>query len=135
MIGLDSNVLLRIFVDDKPIEQNEAARALVRGAERNSVRVCLVVLVETIWTMHRTFGFGRAAIAAFLIELMDRPEFVIESREMVEAALDVFIEFRLVDFPDCLIAVTNAKADCQTTYTFDEDASGLDQFTWLGTKA
>jgi predicted nucleic-acid-binding protein len=54
---------------------------------------------------------------------------------MVEAALEVFIEFRLVDFPDCLIAVTNAEADCETTYTFDKDASGLDQFTLLRTKA
>lgn len=135
MIGLDSNVLLRIFVDDTPIEHSEAARALLRSAERNSVRICLVVLVETIWTMRRTFGFGRTAITEFVVELLDRPEFAIEDREIVEAALEMFTEFRRVDFADCLIAAANAEGGCQTSYTFDEDASALDQFTWLGTKA
>jgi predicted nucleic-acid-binding protein len=134
MIGLDSNVLLRVFVDDTPIEQSLSARSLVSSVGRNGVRVCLVVLVETIWTMRRTFGFGRAAITDFIVELLDRPEFEIEDRDLVEAALEMFI-FRRVDFADCLIAVTNARAACQTTYTFDEDASALDQFTWLETKA
>ena len=135
MSGLDSNVLLRVLVDDTPIEQSLTARSLVSSVGRNGIRVCLVVLVETIWTMRRTFGFGRAAITDFIIEILDRPEFEIENRDLVEAALEMFIGFRRVDFADCLIAVSNAKAACQTTYTFDEDASALGQFTWLGTKA
>ena len=134
MIGLDSNVLLRVFVDDTPVEQSLTARSLVSFVGHNGVRVCLVVLVETIWTMRRTFGFGRAAITDFIVGLLDRPEFEIEDRDIVEAALEMFI-FRRVDFADCLIAVTNGRAACQTTYTFDEDASAPNQFTWLGTKA
>ena len=134
MIGLDSNVLLRVFVDDTPVEQSLTARSLVSSVGHNGVRVCLVVLVETIWTMRRTFGFGRAAITDFIVGLLDRPEFEIEDRDIVEAALEMFI-FRRVDFADCLIAVTNARAARQTTYTFDEDASAPNQFTWLGTKA
>ena len=135
MIGLDSNVLLRIFVDDTPIQHSQMARALLRSAGRSSVRICLIVLVETIWTMRRTFGFGREAITEFVIELLDRPEFEIENRGIVEAALEVFIQFRRVDFADCLIAASNASSGCHTTYTFDEAALALDQFTWLGAKA
>jgi len=76
-----------------------------------------------------------AAITDFIVELLDRPEFEIENRDLVEAALEMFIAFRRVDFADCLVAASNASAACRTTYTFDEDASALDQFTWLGTKA
>ena len=135
MIGLDSNVLLRVFIDDTPIEHSEAARALLRSASRDGVRICLVVLVETIWTMRRTFGFRRAGIVEFVAELLDRPEFDIEDREVVEAALEMFVDFRSIDFADCLIAASNLKAGCLTSYTFDEAASALDQFTWLGSKA
>jgi predicted nucleic-acid-binding protein len=134
MIGLDTNVLLRVFIDDTP-EHNAAARNLLRGAARNDLRICLIVLVETIWTMRRRFGFGRTAIAEFVTELLDRPEFEIEDRDLIEAALAAFLDFRRVDFADCLIAVSNARAGCETSYTFDSDASALDQFTDLGTKA
>lgn len=134
MIGLDTNVLIRIFVDDTP-EHTAAARALLSDAARNGVRICLVVLIETIWTMRRSFGFGRAAIAEFVIELLDRPEFDIERRDLVEQALETFLGTRRIDFPDCLIAAANVHSGCRETYTFDMDAADIGHFTLLTLKA
>jgi predicted nucleic-acid-binding protein len=134
MIGIDTNVLLRVFVEDQPSAHGTEARRLLLNAGRNGIRICEVVLIETIWTMRRAFGFGRAAIADFVIELLDRPEFVIENRANVETALEMFLGVQRVDFPDCLIAAGNESAGCERTHTFDADATALHQFAWLGTK-
>jgi predicted nucleic acid-binding protein len=62
MIGLDTNVLLRLVEDSDP-EQRMLADALVRA---QGVRGCFVnpiVLAELAWTLARTYKQSRNEIA------------------------------------------------------------------------
>ena len=66
MIGLDTNVLVRYFVNDDP-EQNltaKEAKELINalsGEEPGWLSV--VVLVELLWTLKYSYRFSRAGVA------------------------------------------------------------------------
>ena len=52
MIGLDTNVLLRLGDDDEPV-QRDRARARVRSQGANGCFVNAIVLAEFAWTLTR----------------------------------------------------------------------------------
>ena len=53
MIAVDTNVLLRLYSDDEPI-QKRAALALLTGVGAGNVRVSVVVLAEIAWALRKT---------------------------------------------------------------------------------
>ena len=60
MIGIDTNILVRLLTDDDPA-QAEAVRRLLTPLDTvaESVVINDIVLVETLWTLHRLYGFDR----------------------------------------------------------------------------
>ena len=89
MIGLDTNVLVRYYVqDDSDAEatcQHEAARRLIESGK--PLMVCKTVLLELEWVMRGYYGFSAADISAALSHLLSLPQVVIEDREALEQAL------------------------------------------------
>lgn len=61
MIAIDTNVLVRVLVDEpgQPV-QVTAARALVSDA--GEVFVLLVVLVETVWVLESAYGLPKSDV-------------------------------------------------------------------------
>jgi predicted nucleic-acid-binding protein len=126
MIGLDTNVLLRVFIDDDPA-QTQAARGVVAGAERSGCFVSNLVLTELIWTLRSRYKTDRARIVDILRRLLDRAEFAIENRDTVREATRLFSRGR-VDFADCLIAVHNRACGVSRTVSFDQEAIEMSLF-------
>ena len=63
LIGIDTNVLLRAFVNDHP-EQAERARKFIGSRTASDPAfVCLVTLVEFAWSLRTTFGYSPAILA------------------------------------------------------------------------
>ena len=61
MIAIDTNVLVRVLVDDPGApQQNERARASVTRAKR--VFIPQPVQIETLWVLSRSYGFDRQAL-------------------------------------------------------------------------
>lgn len=62
MIGLDTNVLVRYYVEDKADPEAErqrvAARRLIESGQ--SLMVCKTVLLEFEWAMRGYYGFSSA---------------------------------------------------------------------------
>ncbi|MBA2593770.1 MAG: hypothetical protein M3495_05400 [Pseudomonadota bacterium] len=56
MIGIDTNILLRIVNDDDP-EQSKKIRALLAPLDEtvHSVRIDDIVLAETVWVLHSVY--------------------------------------------------------------------------------
>ena len=70
MIGLDTNVLLRLFVEDDP-QQNERARRLFDAVSaRKTCVVNPVVLAEFAWTLVRGFKKKRREVAHLIAEVL-----------------------------------------------------------------
>ena len=129
MIGVDTNVLVRLCVRDNS-DQLEAALKLLSGAPPASVRVCVIVLAELTWTLLRRYRLDKATLIATLESLLSRVELEIEGRSAVMIALQWYRQGN-ADFADYLIAALNREAGATPTYTFDEQATSSPAFALL----
>lgn len=122
MIAVDTNVLVRILVDEpsQPV-QVTAARAL--ATEASEVFVPLVVLVETVWVLESAYGLPKADVVQTLEHLLANAAFTVDQEQRCSTALQLFRESS-VGFSDCLIL-----ADCQARklplHTFDKRLAKL----------
>ena len=131
MIGIDSNVLLRVVVaDDKAQEKAAAAFFAGRCSKDNPGFVNVVVLCELVWTLDKAYGYGRAQIAGVIEALTATAELIVERKDDVLAALAVFRTAH-TGFADILIGTINRTHGCETTATFDRKAAKLDGFELL----
>ncbi|MGH6877971.1 MAG: PIN domain-containing protein [Rhizomicrobium sp.] len=132
MIGLDTNVLVRHLVADDPAQARRVDRLL---AERCSAAepgfVNRIVLCELVWTLDRTYGYGRADIARVIEHLLLVRELRVEDSEHVAAAVRRFRR-QNVDFSDALIAEINTAQGCEATATFDRKAAKTAGFVVVG---
>ena len=125
MIALDTNVLIRLLVDDD-VRQCARARAAVAAAETNgeTIRINDVVLAETMWTMAKHYKTPKSVLVGIARGLLDSGTFDFESRRCLEDTVGLF-EQSSADFSDCLIVAKNAAAGCRSTLTFDADCIKL----------
>lgn len=124
-IGIDTNVLVRLLTGDDPQQEAAVHRLLAPyDAIAESVLIDDIVLVETIWTLKRLYGFDKAALVDVLERLLSTITFEFEQREWLTVATGVFAGSG-ADFSDCLIAVRNAFMGCEATATFDQAMKGL----------
>ena len=130
MIGLDTNVLIRLFVDDPSNRAQVAVARRFVSQAKEPIRISLVVVVEAVWTLRRQFGVRKAGLLQFLNLLLDDRRFQIESRAAIEDALDAYGRSSL-DYADCLIERTNEAAGVSRTYTFDRAACARRHFALL----
>lgn len=126
MIGLDTNVVLRLFVDD---DQSDVARAFVA---RRCTRVApgfvnLISLCELVWVLGRVHRYDRRTIGSVLTDLLDSDDIVVEESTTVTAALAIFLSGG-AGFADILIGQLNRARGCDATATFDRVAARLPTF-------
>ena len=131
MIAIDTNVLLRLLVNDDP-KQARRAQAVVDRASRLGEAILLtdVVLCEVEWVLSSAFGLSRAAIAETLARLVQGPEFTFANRAVVCEALHNYQRGK-AEFSDYLIGAAATAAGATTTFTFDRDLRDSDDFNLL----
>ena len=119
MIGIDTNVLLRLLLDDDP-PQVRRARHVASSAEAAGQPLFVndVVLAETVWTLGSRYDATKSELIDTLRSLLDNARLAFESRSVLSEAVTGF-ETSSADFADCLIVAKNAAAGCQHTATFD----------------
>ena len=132
MIGIETNVLVRLFVDDDPVQVREAREFVAGRCEPdNPAFVDRVALCEMVWVLSAGYGFGRAEIAGVIQKLLGSLDTVLEDGDAVHAALQAF-QTRGVDFADALIGEVNRLRGCEATVTLDRKAAKLDGFIAIG---
>ncbi|MGR9013451.1 MAG: PIN domain-containing protein, partial [Gammaproteobacteria bacterium] len=89
MISLDTNIMVRILVDDPQCpEQNSKARQIV--SEYETVYVTQIVQAETVWVLSRAYGFSRADIERVLESMSNNAAFRLENEAIFAAALKLY---------------------------------------------
>jgi predicted nucleic-acid-binding protein len=121
MIGIDTNVLLRLFLQDDADQHAKAVALLSRHQRDGEVAINAIVLVEFAWTLQRRKSLTRQRIAHYLSEVISAAEFSIEHAGAAETALQHYKSGK-ADFADYFLAAINAAAGCTRTFTFDRDA-------------
>ena len=125
MIAVDTNVLVRLLVNDDPAQAGKARQLFERAAgQRKAVWVSDTVLVELVWTLARAYGRERAELVAALRALCSNATVMLESPSAVRDATLAF-EQGSSDFSDCLLCVKAATAGCEQVATFDRGMKSL----------
>lgn len=117
MIAVDTNVLVRLLIDDPSApEQMELAKALLKKSRQ--VFVPQIVQVELVWVLESAYGFDKAAVITLLKHLQQSPAFVLQQEAQFDAAL-MYFESQRADFSDCLILSACLESKHQL-FTFDK---------------
>ena len=118
MIGLDTNVLARYYVEDQSdaeaLVQHESARKLLESGE--PLMVCKTVLLELEWVMRGYYGFSPTEIAAAMNHLLSLPHVVVEDRERIVQAISHASAG--LDFADAMHL--GSYRDCTSMASFDD---------------
>lgn len=121
MIGLDTNVLLRIFLEDDAA-QCARARAFVSAAAENEP--CLInpiAMSEFAWTLSRRYKKTRGEVARYVEGVLLSDDLEVAHRRAGFAALAAYRNGK-AEFPDYFLAEINAELGCASTATFDRAA-------------
>ncbi|WP_265517699.1 PIN domain-containing protein [Nitratireductor luteus] len=121
-VGIDTNVLLRMVLND---DERQRAAALALGTSLTVERpgfVSLIVLLEFYWSLASRYRQPKEQILATVRKLLRTRTLLFESFDAVVAALERAND-RQVDFPDALIAEHHRASGCSHTVTFDRKAA------------
>ncbi len=112
MIAIDSNVVVRLLVNDDAA-QAVRARALLAGGQ--DVFIAPTVLLETEWVLRAAYGFAPAQIVGWLHALLGLPG--VQTSEPLQVAIALAGYAQGLDFADALHPALSPGA--QGFYTFD----------------
>jgi len=125
-VGVDTNVLVRVLVDE-PSQPGHIAAARALVSEAREVFVPLVVLVETVWVLEAAYGLPKPEILTALDHIMRTAQFEIPEKETAWLALNDYSREK-GDFSDYYIGRANEEAGAEVTLTFDKSLKGSRQF-------
>ncbi|GLK57785.1 putative nucleic-acid-binding protein [Methylopila capsulata] len=128
MIGVDTNILVRLFTGDDEVQAAAAARFVDKAEE--PVFVNVIVVLETLWTLKRACRFDEDRLVMILRKLTEHPAITCSHKDLMRDAAHRTKE-EGGDVADNLIASMNRSAGCSTTCTFDREAALSDGFTLL----
>lgn len=130
MIGLDTNVLVRFFMQDDSSQCAQVNAILNSLTDNEPGWVGLAAVLELVWVLTKTYRVSRPSVLAILEHLLERREIVVDQAEIVRRALEIYRNPR-ISFADCVISASSVAAGCTQTLTFDQDAAKLAGMTLI----
>jgi predicted nucleic-acid-binding protein len=121
LIGIDTNVLVRYFVQDDIEQTRRAVRFLERDCTAESPGlISEVVLTELVWVLESVYRYPRQKISVLIGGILSSDQLTVENSNDARSALP---EYQAgADFTDALIAAIYRRLDCKHTVTFDRRA-------------
>jgi predicted nucleic-acid-binding protein len=121
-IGIDTNVLLRLVVDDDPA-QRAAVLKFGEGLGRDyHGYVALICLVEMDWALRKQYRFSKGESVNALRKISRIRGIEVQMSDAVERAL-TSVEKADGDFADLLIAQLCLDAGCDHIVSLDKKAA------------
>ena len=118
MIGLDTNILARYYIEDEDdkeaTHQRLAAQRLIESGK--PLMVAKTVMLELEWVMRGYYHFEAAEIVTVFKHLLTLPQITLEERNVVEQAIASFEQG--LDFADALHHAS--YRDCEAMASFDD---------------
>lgn len=131
MIGLDTNILIRLLVKDDTQQLELATRAIDEAlVQDESLFVSDIVLCEVEWVLGSCYRANRNDILNAIEALTRQPSFVFENRSSLAQAIEIFRSSKC-ELSDCLIGAKAAANGARTVLTFDGALRRNPHFTVL----
>ena len=125
MKGLDTNILVRYFVQDDSVQGEKATQFIEKTvAEGENCFINNIVLCELVWVLESAYDYSKEEIADLMEKLLRTSMFNFESKDSAWWSLREY-KNSLADFSDCLISRQNKTHGCQETVSFDKGVKGV----------
>ncbi|WP_423596178.1 PIN domain-containing protein [Roseateles sp. MS654] len=131
MTGIDTNILVRYFVDDDVNQAAIARHFLESLSPEHPGYVSTVALLELWWVLRRSYEMEKAGLVRTIRKLLAASNLRIEHREEVADAVARFV-LGSANLQDYLIERRCAGAGCASTMTFDLAAAKSAGMTLVG---
>ncbi len=125
MIGLDTNVVLRLLLSDDPAQKMRATK-FIHQAKRLDTRVIvtLAVVLEMEWVLRSSAKMNKAEVLTIFNLLLESYDIEIDNEKVLEQALHIY-ENAASDFAECLSLAQYQRMGCSTMMTFDAKAARM----------
>jgi predicted nucleic-acid-binding protein len=117
MIGVDTNVLVRAYLDDDKEQAIEAQGFLKKATKENQLFISSYAILEFVWVL-KVKGFNRTEIYKAVIALTDSCGVIISNQDIVLEAITKYLNGK-ADFGDYMILVDGEKNKSYKLKTFD----------------
>jgi len=132
VIALDTNLLVRLLIQDDASQARAVERLFVRARrDRTPLFVADVMLCELVWVLARRAKQPRTEIAVALEWLLDAESIVVSDARIARRALAAY-RGGAGDFADYLIREQALAAGAVEVVTFDRAVRGEPGFKVLG---
>ncbi len=118
MIGLDTNILARYYIDDKADAEAKKQQVIAKNLIESGqpLMVCKTVLLEFGWLMRGYYKFKPADVQQVLQHLTSLPNMEIEDKVLVKRAISCLSDG--LDFADALHHAN--YHECESMASFDD---------------
>ena len=125
MIGLDTNVVLRLLLNDD-LKQRQRAVKAIQQAKGLAVRVTitLAVVLEMEWVLRSIAKMTKPQVLSVFDLLLESYDIEIDNEKALEQALHIYAN-AAADFAECLFLAQYQRMGCQTMLTFDAKAARM----------
>jgi predicted nucleic-acid-binding protein len=128
MLGVDSNVLVRLLTRDDETQFERARKVIGREADIGApVFISLLVLLETEWVLRSRYKLAKDEILGAFSDLLDSFDVSFEDESTIAEALFLWKDSP-TQFADCLIGAKHRASGCRATISFDAVALRLPGF-------
>ena len=118
MIGTDTNILVRAYLEDDKKQAEEAKEFLLKTTKEKSLFISSYAILEFAWVL-KTKNYSRKEIYEAVIMLMDSIGVIIGQKDVVLTALEKYIKGK-ADFGDYMILAEGEKNKAYKLKTFDK---------------
>lgn len=120
MLGVDTNLLVRLLVKDDEHQAESAVTILSDLSQKFAIQP--IVICELVWVLSASYNYKKAEIAKVLSHLIRVENFVVLDKETVQSAIELYSSTNM-DFADAYIGYANKNAGCLSSITFDRKAA------------
>jgi uncharacterized protein len=125
---LDTNVLLRHFLNDHPDHSPRATSFLKRlEVGEEEVRVTDTVIFETVFTLERGYKQSKSSIRDAVLPLLELPGLLLPGKQRYRRIFDIYVNLN-ISFPDASYAVLCEQLGIEEIISFDR---GFDRVNGL----
>ena len=122
MIGIDTNIIVRLLLRDDEAMFQRAAALIGRTSPDDPLVVNVVVVAESLWVLEKKAGVDRATARSTLAAFLESEELrVLDTNPFRNWAETLSGGHR--DYSDLVISQINLEAGCDFTYTLDAPAA------------
>jgi predicted nucleic-acid-binding protein len=123
VIAVDTNILVRYFTEDDPVQFTRSSTLIEDGLSSvNPGFISLVTMCELIWVLEDVFSFSTDRVARVIRFLLETRQIEVEQDALVARALASGHR----DLADAIIHYIGHANGCTKTVTFDKKFARLD---------